>query len=58
MPVNLVFRCPNTGMNVQHLVEHEADGGSDSFTPVRCPACVRIHFVNRKTMKLLGRDNS
>ncbi|MBI5260708.1 MAG: hypothetical protein HY852_02680 [Bradyrhizobium sp.] len=58
MLANIVFRCPNTGINVQHPVEHQEDGSSDSFAPVQCPACVRLHFVNRKTMKPSGRNDS
>lgn len=54
MVANLVFRCPNTGINVQHAVEHEPGETSDGFAAVYCPACVRLHFVNRRTMKLLG----
>ena len=58
MVANLLFRCPNTGINVQHPVEVEPEGTNDSFAPVQCPACIRLHFVNRKTMKLLGRNDA
>ena len=57
MLTNLVFRCPNTGMNVQQLLEQQRDGDNDSFAAVHCPACTRIHLVNRKTMKLLERES-
>lgn len=58
MLTKLVFRCPNTGMNVQQLLEPQPlAGDNDSFAAIHCPACARIHLVNRKTMKLLAREN-
>jgi hypothetical protein len=35
-----IFKCPITDQN--------------EFEGVTCPACTRLHFVNRKTGKLLG----
>lgn len=52
---NLIFRCPRTGMNVQHWLEDA--GASDpvcTYETVVCKACTRLHFINRKTRKLLG----
>ncbi len=53
---NVVFRCPRTGMNVQHWVAEEAaPGNSDcTYETVICKACTRLHFINRGTGKLLG----
>ena len=49
-----IFKCPSTGLNVQEWVDDE-DGLSDNeFQGLICPACTRLHFLNRKTGKLLG----
>ncbi len=53
-----MFRCPNTGMNVQQLVEDDPDPAHDVFVSVKCPACGRIHFVNLLTHKLLGHEST
>jgi hypothetical protein len=37
-------------MNVQHYLEP----GSEGYDAVHCPACARLHFVDRKTRTLLG----
>jgi hypothetical protein len=56
---NFIFRCPNTGMNVQHQMEAEASSISsgESFIAVECPACARAHFINTTTFELLGQKN-
>jgi hypothetical protein len=53
---NVLFRCPRTALNVQHWL---ADGvGPDdvqcSCETVVCKACTRLHFINRRTGRLLG----
>jgi len=49
----VVFTCPQTGLNVQHRLE--SDGAPDNeFVSVACPACGVLHMINRKTGKLLG----
>ena len=57
MPIGFVFRCPNTGKNVQGWV---ADDPSEreawSFEAVTCTACTRVHFVDPRTGKMLGED--
>jgi hypothetical protein len=51
---HFIFRCPTTGLNVQEWIDDE-DGASDhEFLGLICAACTRLHFVNRKTGKLLG----
>jgi hypothetical protein len=52
----IVFRCPNTGMNVQTLFRIQEDGAYAIFETVNCLACTGLHFLNLKTGKLLGRD--
>ena len=53
---NTIFKCPTTGMNVQHWLADapEAEDSRDSFESVICPACSRLHFVNRSSGRLLG----
>ncbi|MBR0778776.1 hypothetical protein JQ543_17065 [Bradyrhizobium diazoefficiens] len=42
----IVFRCPQTGMNVQtHLEKQERQEGR-SFEAFACPACTRVHFID------------
>lgn len=56
---NLVFKCPRTGLNVQHRLEDA--GVSESvctYETVVCKACTRLHFINRQTRKLLGEQDT
>jgi hypothetical protein len=51
----LIFRCPTTGMNVQAwFADDVSAGNSETYESVTCPACKRIHLVNRSTGKTLG----
>jgi hypothetical protein len=51
-----VFRCPVFKKEVQHWLDDVDDppAGGESYEAITCPACTRLHFVNRKTGKLLG----
>jgi hypothetical protein len=52
-----VFTCPNTGLNVQHSFDDDDEDAPDTeYGAIACPACVRVHFINLKTRKLLGQD--
>jgi hypothetical protein len=53
---NVVFKCPATGLNVQHWLADEppADDPQCTFETVVCQACGRLHFINRSSGKLLG----
>jgi len=52
---NLIFRCAQTGMNVQVWLPDEAPAErADSYEAVTCPACTRVHLVNKTTGKTLG----
>jgi len=52
---NLIFRCTQTGMNVQVWLPDEAPAErGDSYEAVTCPACARVHLVNKTTGKTLG----
>jgi hypothetical protein len=51
----LIFRCVDTGMNVQvWLPETEPTDRTDSYEVVTCPACGRIHLINQITGKMLS----
>ncbi len=52
----LVFTCPTANLKVQHWWDDERDVADDQYEAMTCPACARLHFVNRKTGQLLG-DN-
>jgi hypothetical protein len=55
--VRLIFRCTQTGMNVQiEMPVLAPTDHPDSYESVTCPACTRIHLVNKTTGKMLG-DN-
>lgn len=55
MDRHIIFKCPHTGLNVQHALEApSADSQKDSYRSIYCPACTRIHFIHHETGKLLG----
>ena len=47
-----LYRCPNTGLNVQGF----AADPTDNFELVTCLVCKRVHLVNPRTGKVLGAD--
>jgi len=50
-----IFRCAGTGLNVQVWLPDEAPTvHADSYEAVTCPACARVHLVNKTTGKTLG----
>jgi hypothetical protein len=52
---NLILRCVQTGLKVRvWLPETAPTGRADSYEAVTCPACARIHLVNKTTGKMLG----
>jgi hypothetical protein len=52
-----VFRCPASGLNVQHQTDDDPDISENEYVGVMCPACTNMHLLNRKTGKLLGEDD-
>jgi len=52
----ILFKCPSTGMNVQHWLADVPEDAKDRHSPVVCPACTKMHFIHNSTGKLLG-DN-
>jgi hypothetical protein len=57
MAVSFVYRCPNTGLNVQGWAADEpTEHDAESFEPVTCTICTSVHMVSPKTGKVLGAD--
>jgi hypothetical protein len=52
---SFTFKCPNTSLRVQGFIA-EAVSDQDTYTPVQCGACSRVHYVNPKTGRVLGED--
>jgi hypothetical protein len=45
-------------MYVQHRwLDDDDEAPEDAYEGVPCPACTAMHFLNRKTGKLLGQDS-
>jgi hypothetical protein len=66
---SILFRCPYTGLNVPYLLDDDAsrrDENNDvsrqdeksEYEAVTCPACTRLHFINKSTGKTLGEKKS
>ena len=52
-----VYRCPNTGMNVQGWVADDPiKGEGETYQSITCTICTRLHLVDPKTGRLLGAD--
>jgi hypothetical protein len=59
MPIGFVFRCPNTGLNVQGwIAENPSEPESESYEAVTCTACARVHLVDPRTGKILGSEKN
>ncbi|MGR6800536.1 hypothetical protein, partial [Aeromonas veronii] len=52
MDRQILFRCPQTGMNVQHRLDDEP--ADRTHVSVHCPACTRLHLIERATGRLAG----
>ena len=50
-----VFRCPNTGFNVQGWVaDDSAEGKADVYESVARTIYTQVHLVSPRTGKVLG----
>ena len=54
MPMTFLYRCPNTGQNVQGWSADEVTDDDNSYQSFLCLACTRVHLINLKTGKVLG----
>jgi hypothetical protein len=56
MAAVIVFQCPQTGEDVQTLLNKKQEKGSSrAYETVVCPACKQLHFVDTANGKTLGR---
>ena len=54
-----VYRCPNTGFNVQGWVADDpTEGEGETYAAVTCTICTRTHLVNPKSGRVLGADEN
>jgi hypothetical protein len=51
-----IFTCPNTDLKVQHWLDDDDDAQENEYVGITCPACIGLHFINRKTQKLFGQN--
>ena len=56
MARTFLYRCPNTGQNVQGWSADELTDDDDTYQSFECTACTRVHLVNLKTGKVLGEE--
>ena len=49
-----LFTCPTTKLKVQHWLDDDDDALENEFKGIICSACMKLHFINRRTGKLLG----
>jgi hypothetical protein len=51
---HIIFKCPQTGLNVQHWLADSPDAAEHAYVSVVCQACTKVHFIHNSTGKLLG----
>jgi hypothetical protein len=55
---SFIFRCPNTGLNVQGWVADDpTERGKEIYETITCTACTGLHVVSPATGKVLGSDD-
>jgi hypothetical protein len=52
----IVFRCPQTGMNVQTHLEKQQRQEGRIFESFPCPACTRLHFLDLASGQPMSRE--
>ena len=51
----VIFICPMTDLSVQHWLDDNEDiPEGECEVLLRCPACAKVHLINRKTGKPLA----
>jgi hypothetical protein len=51
------FKCPNTCRNVPHWLDNDKDVPDNEYEVIKCAACAKLHFINRRTGALLGAES-
>jgi hypothetical protein len=50
-----IYRCPDAGLKVQGWVAGDlTESEAETYEPVTCTVCTRVHLINPKTGKVLG----
>jgi hypothetical protein len=53
----IIFHCPQTGTDVQTLLlKQEPEQARPYYVAVTCPACARLHVLDKSTGIALGQD--
>jgi hypothetical protein len=56
--VAIMFRCPNTGSQVQGwIAEDVTDAGENTYESTSCHACGRMHWINPRTGRVIGQSD-
>ena len=51
-----IYQCPTTGLFVQGwFADNGSENRTETYEPLTCLACRRVHLVNPKTGKVLDR---
>lgn len=50
----ILSTCPVTTMKVQCELDQTGEPSDREYSQIPCQACARLHFINRKTGRLLG----
>ena len=53
--IAIIYRCPVSGLTVDHWVEPAEN--SETYETVSCRACNRVHVVNVSTGRVLVANN-
>ena len=55
----LLFTCPVTNIRIQHwLDDYDPSKPGDCYQSIICQSCARLHFINRKTGRVLGQKEA
>jgi hypothetical protein len=47
---------PLPTLKVQHWLDDDDEAPDGEYEGITCPACAGVHFINRKTGKLIGQN--
>jgi hypothetical protein len=54
----VIFICPMTDLNVQYRLDDDEGIPENEYEVVTCPACAKVHLINRKTGRPLTKMDS
>jgi len=52
----VIFRCPDTGFNVQTRIprQEQRPDGATAYEAFSCPVCARMHLIDPVTGRAIG----